>query len=253
MTWWEALAVVAAGLGAGVLGSTTGVASLVSFPVLLALGLPPVVANASNTIGMFPGALSGVIGFRAELREHPRVTAMILAACGLGAVGGAALLLALPPQAFESVVPWLILFTTGLVAVQPKLARLLRSRRQEPARMRHGMSPWTSLFAVLTGGYAGYFSAGSGVVMIAVLGLGTDLELRVVNALKTVAVLAATAVASVVFIAAAMLDWTVVGLLSAGSLVGGYVGARIGRRLAPNLLRGLVVVAGVMLAVLLML
>lgn len=252
MTEWEMVAVLAAGFGAGVLGSTTGVASLASYPVLLAIGLPPLVANPSNTIGMFPGALSGVIGFRSELREHPRATAVILTTCGLGAVGGATLVLALPSTVFEAVVPWLILFVCALVAVQPRLAAALRRSRLEPGRLRHGMSPVTKLFTVLTGVYAGYFSAGSGVVMIAVLGLGTDLDLRVVNALKTVAVLAGTAVASVVFVIAARVDWTAVGLLSAGSLVGGYVGARVARRLHPAIFRSFVVATGTVLAGVLM-
>ena len=111
MTGGEAAAVLGAGLGAGVLTSTVGVASLLSFPVLLAVGLPPVVANASNTVGLVPAGLSGSFGYRAELREHPRVTWAVVVTCALGAVAGAWLLLALPPGVFEAVVPWLILAT----------------------------------------------------------------------------------------------------------------------------------------------
>ncbi len=246
MTGLETVAVLIAGLGAGVMTSTVGVASLLSFPVLVAVGLPPVVANASNTVGMTPGGLSGSFGYRAELREHPRVTAAVIATCAAGSVAGAVLLLALPPGVFEAIVPWLILFTCVLVGISPRLSRWLRRSHDgvEPeARTR--MSPITTLFATLTGVYGGYFGAGSGVMMLAVLGLGVDLEFRIINALKTLAVLAANVVATVIFVAVADLDWTAVGVLATGSIIGGYVGARIGRRLPPALLRGLVVLVGV--------
>jgi uncharacterized protein len=161
-------------------------------------------------------------------------------------VAGAALLLALPPGVFEAIVPWLILFTCLLVGISPRLSRWLRRNREfGELEDRIRMSPLTTFFATLTGVYGGYFGAGSGVMMLAVLGLGVDLEFRIINALKTLAVLAANVVATVIFVVAAELDWQAVGLLAAGSIVGGYVGARIGRRLPPTLLRSLVVVVGV--------
>jgi uncharacterized membrane protein YfcA len=251
VTGLEQLAVLLAGLGAGVLTSTVGVASLLSFPVLVAVGLPPVVANASNTVGMMPAGLSGSFGYRAELREHPVVTTAVTLTCAAGAVAGAALLLALPPGVFEAVVPWLILFTCVLVGVQPTISRALRRRHPEgsaPA-VRTRMSPVTTVFSTLVGVYGGYFGAGSGVMMVAVLGFGLDLELRVVNALKTLAVLASNVVSGIIFVALAELDWAAIGFLAAGSVVGGYVGARIGRRLPPTVFRILVVIAGVTAAV----
>jgi uncharacterized membrane protein YfcA len=247
VTGLEQLAVLLAGLGAGVLTSTVGVASLLSFPVLVAVGLPPVVANASNTVGMMPAGMSGSFGYRAELREHPIVTTAVTLTCAGGAVAGAALLLALPPGVFESVVPWLILVTCVLVGVQPAVSASLRRRHPDgwspPQRTR--MSPVTTVFSTLVGVYGGYFGAGSGVMMVAVLGFGLDLELRVVNGLKTLAVLASNLVAGVIFVVVAELDWAAIGLLAAGSLVGGYVGARVGRRLPPTLFRVLIVIAGV--------
>ncbi|WP_319804063.1 sulfite exporter TauE/SafE family protein [Nocardioides dongkuii] len=244
MSGLEQLAVLAAGLAAGVLTSTIGVASLLSFPVLVAVGLPPVVANVSNTVGLAPGGLSGSFGYRSELREHPRVALVVLVTCAAGSVLGTALLLGLPADVFETVVPFLILGTCLLVGVQPTISRLLR-RGQEERAARHHLSPVTTFFATLVGVYGGYFGAGSGVMMVAVLGFGTDLELRVVNGLKTLAVGAGNVVASVVFIAVADVAWSAVVLLAAGSLVGGYAGARVGRRLPPTLFRVLVVVAGV--------
>ena len=196
MTGLEHLAVLAAGLGAGVLTSTVGVASLLSFPVLVAVGLPPVVANASNTVGLTPGGLSGSFGYRRELREHPRIALAVLLACAAGAVAGAVLLLALPPGVFGAVVPWLVLFTSVLVGVQPLISRRVRARLGDDAPDRVQMSRTTLALTVLTGTYGGYFGAGSGVMMVAVLGFGLDLELRVVNGLKTLAVLAANVVAT---------------------------------------------------------
>ncbi|MHA3838159.1 sulfite exporter TauE/SafE family protein [Terrabacter sp. AAH1] len=252
MTPLEMLAVLGAGLGAGLLTSTVGVASLLSFPVLLAVGLPPVVANASNTVGLVPAGVSGTFGYREELREHPRVTWTVVVTCALGAVGGAVLLLALPSSVFEAVVPWLILFTCLLVGVQPWIARWLRTRGGDDAGPRTRMGPVTTAFALLTGVYGGYFGAGSGVMMVAVLGLGLDIDLRVVNGLKTLAIFAGNVVAGVIFVAVADLDWRAIALLASGSVVGGYVGARVGRRLPPTLFRVLVVLAGVVAAVLLL-
>lgn len=254
MTGLEQLAVVATGLGAGLLTTTVGVASLLSFPVLVALGIPPVIANASNTVGLIPGGLSGSLGYRRELREQPRVTLAVLLTCALGSVAGAALLLCLPAGVFEAVVPWLILFTCLIVGAQPWISRWLRSRHEDPhsVELRTSMSPVTTVFAALTGVYGGYFGAGSGVMMMAVLGLGLDLELRVVNALKTLAILAANVVAGLIFVFAVDLDLLAVGLLAAGSVVGGYVGAHIGRRLPATLLRVLIVLAGVTAAVLML-
>ena len=254
MTGFEQLAVVAAGFGAGVLTSTVGVASLLSFPILVAVGLPPVVANATNTVGMTPAGLSGSFGYRRELSEHPRVTATVVATCMVGSVAGATLLLALPPGVFEAVVPWLILFTCVLVGAQPRISSWLRKRQgADLVEPRTTMSPITIVFAVLTGVYGGYFGAGSGVMMLAVLGLGLDIELRVTNALKTLAVLAANLVAAVIFIFAANLDWAAVGMLAIGSVVGGYVGAHIGRRLPPALFRSLIVLIGVTASVMMLL
>jgi uncharacterized protein len=254
VTGLEQLAVLAAGFGAGILTSTVGVASLLSFPVLLAVGLPPVVANASNTVGMTPAGLSGSFGYRRELREHPRVAATVIATCMVGSIAGATLLLALPPGVFEAVVPWLILFTCVLVGAQPRISAWLRRRQGtgfvEP---RTTMSPITTVFATLTGVYGGYFGAGSGVMMLAVLGLGLDIELRITNALKTLAVLAANLVAAVIFIFAANLEWAAVALLAIGSVVGGYVGSHIGRRLPPALFRSLIVAFGVTASVVMLL
>jgi uncharacterized membrane protein YfcA len=249
VTGLEHLAIIGAGLGAGLLTSTVGVASLVSFPVLIALGIPPVVANASNTVGLIPAGLGGSLGYRRELREQPRVTWFVVLTCAIGSIGGAILLLALPSGVFEAAVPWLILFTCLLVGAQPWISRWLRSRKPADLGPRTALSPATTFFAALTGVYGGYFGAGSGVMMMAVLSLGLDLELRLVNALKTLAILAANVVAGLIFVFVADLDYTAIGLLATGSIVGGYAGSHIGRLLPPTLLRILIVLAGITAAI----
>ena len=142
----------------------------------------------------------------------------------------------------------LILFTCLLVGVSPALNRRLRERRGPDFVPRESASPVTTFFPAVTGVYGGYFGAGSGVMMMAVLGLGTGLEFRIVNALKTLAVVASNVVATVIFLFVAELDWRAIVLLAAGSVVGGYVGARVGRRLPPTLLRTAVVITGVVAA-----
>ncbi len=245
MSGLEQLVIVATGLGAGMMSSTVGVASLLSFPVLLAVGLPPVVANATNTVGLLPAGLSGSLGYREELRQHPGPRRTIAVTCAVGAVGGAALLLALPPGVFEAVVPWLILGTCLLVGAQPRISRWLRRTHGGEVPHDERLSPATTFFAALVGVYGGYFGAGAGVMMVAVLGLGTHLDFRAVNALKTMSLAASNLVATIIFVVVAEVDWTTVLLLAIGSIVGGYVGARIGRRLNPHVLRGLIVVVGV--------
>ena len=255
MSGLEGLLVLLTGFGAGVLSSTVGVASLLSFPVLVALGLPPVVANVSNTLGMIPAGLGGVVGYRREVREGGRLSVVIVVVCAAGAVLGAALLLGLPPGVFEAIVPFLILFTCLLVGVQPRIAAWLRARHErqhgEALAERRHMSPATTFFATVTGVYGGYFGAGAGVMMVAVLGLGTDLELRVVNGLKTLSLMVGNIVAGLIFVVVADPRWDVAAVLAAGSLVGGYVGARIGRTLPDAVFRWAVVAAGVVAALLL--
>lgn len=255
MTALDALLVLVTGFGAGVLSSTVGVASLLSFPVLVALGLPPVVANVTNTLGMIPAGLGGVVGYRDEVREAGRVACVIVLVCAGGAVIGAALLLGLPPGVFEAIVPYLILFTCLLVGIQPRVAAWLRARHEsrhgEALAERRHMSPATTFFATVTGVYGGYFGAGAGVMMVAVLGLGTDLELRIVNGLKTLSLMVGNIVAGLIFVFVADPRWEVVALLAAGSLVGGYVGARIGRKLPDAVFRWAVVAAGIVAALLL--
>lgn len=249
----DQLLVLVAGLVAGILASTVGVASLVSFPTLVALGLPPVTANVSNTLGLVPGGVTGALGYRRELRAHPRLGWLILSCCVGGAAIGATLLLALPSGVFEDVVPWLILLTCLLVGAQPTISTWLARRGgvDATAEPRHHLSPVTTFFATVTGVYGGYFGAGAGVMMVAVLGFGTDLDLKVITGLRTLSLMVGNVVAGLIFVVVADPAWDAVLLLATGSVFGGYVGARIGRRLPERVFRALVVVAGILAAVML--
>jgi uncharacterized membrane protein YfcA len=243
----DQLALLGGGLLAGVASSSVGAASLISFPILIAVGLPPVVANASNTVGLVPAGIGGAVGYRRELREYPRLTSSVIATSAVGAVVGAALLLTLDPGVFEAIVPWLILFSSVLVGSQPAISGWTRRRtakRGLAPRDRQTMSASVAGVSTLMGVYGGYFGAAQGVILVAFYALGIDVELRIINALKTLAIFASNVVATVVFIFWADLDWTAVVVVGMGSLVGGYLGALIGRRLPPWLFRVLVVAMG---------
>jgi uncharacterized protein len=239
MSLLEAVVVALAGLAAGTINTVVGSGSLVTFPTLLAVGLPPVVANVSNTVGLVPGGVSGAWGYRRELAGQ-RSRLLRLGVCSLlGAVAGAVLLLVLPQSAFEAIVPVLILLACVLVVIQPWLVRWLGDR----PRHDHG-GPFVWVFIALIGAYGGYFGAGQGVLLIAVLGLGLNETLQRVNAAKNVLAGIANLAAGVVFVVVADVDWAAAGLIALGAAAGGIVGARVARRLPSVALRAVVVAIG---------
>jgi uncharacterized membrane protein YfcA len=237
---------VAAGLGAGLVNGIAGGGSLVSFPVLIATGQTALVANVTSTVGIWPGYLGGVAGYREELagqRARIRRLAPIAVA---GAIAGAVLLLTTPAAAFRSAAPFLILFACGLFAVQPLLAKRLRGREVE--RDDAHLSPSLIAGVFLGSVYGAYFGAGLGVVLLAVLGATMVDRLVRLNGLRGVLSLLVNSVAVAVFAVAAPVAWEPAGLMAGASLVGGYVGARVARRVPAWLLRGAVLVFGVVAA-----
>lgn len=246
MTIWEALAVCAAGVGAGAINTVVGSGTLITFPVLLATGLPPVTANVSNSLGLVPGSVSGAIGYRRELRGQRRRVLRLSAAAFLGALAGAALLVTLPSRAFDTIVPVLIGLALVLVVVQPRLARALERRRERngsPAHRDGGLPLQAGL--LLSSAYGGYFGAAQGVIYLALMGLLLPDDLQRVNAVKNVLSAVVNGTAAVFFLFVAEFDWTAVLLIAAGSAAGGQLGARIGRRLPPTALRVLIVAVGI--------
>jgi uncharacterized membrane protein YfcA len=241
VTGLEIATVVVAGLLAGGINTVVGSGTLITFPVLLAIGYPPVVANVSNSLGLVPGSVTGAIGYRRELKGQGRRLVRFGAVTVVGAVVGALLLLVLPPDAFEAAVPALIVVALVLVLLQPLIARRLAQRDGD--RHPHGGIPLL-LGVFATAVYGGYFGAAQGVILIALMGILMDEALQRLNAVKNVFVATANLVSGVVFVFVADVDWLVVGLLAGGSIVGGVVGARIGRRLRPFWLRAAIVVVG---------
>jgi uncharacterized membrane protein YfcA len=246
------LAVVAAGFAAGGINAVVGSGTLVTFPVLLAVGLPPVTATVSNSLGLVSGNLAGAIGYRRELRGQRRLLLRLLPASVLGALTGAFLLLHLPPSAFEAIVPALITLAVVLVAVQPLLQRALARRRtsgtEAPAPFRIGPGRLVALLAgaYATGTYGGYFAASQGVLQIGIFGLLLPEPIQRLNALKNVLTMAVNGVAATAYVIVApdRVDWVAAGLVAVGSLAGGFVGSSFGRRLPSVVLRTAIVVLG---------
>ncbi|HZB20041.1 MAG TPA: sulfite exporter TauE/SafE family protein [Blastococcus sp.] len=253
MTGWEMVAVAAAGFAAGGINAVVGSGTLVSFPVLLAVGLPPVPATISNSLGLVAGNLSSSIGYRRELRGQRRLLLRLLPASILGALTGAFLLLHLPASTFEAVVPVLIGVAVMLVALQPLLQRSLPDRADDDAPVRGGRLAALFAGAYATGTYGGYFAASQGVLQIGIFGLILRESLQRLNAIKNVLTFTVNAVAAAAYVVVATdrVDWVAAGLLAVGSLVGGSVGSRYGRRLPSWLLRTAIVVLGVVAIVVL--
>ena len=241
MTPLEAAAILAAGLAAGTINTIVGSGSLITFPTLLAFGFSPLHANVSNTVGLVPGSISGAIGYRRELAGQGERAVRLGIVSGAGGLTGAVLLLAFP-GAFEAVVPVLILVALVLVAIGPRLAETLAGHRHAEA---HRSWPLGLLFFA-TAIYGGYFGAGMGIIMIALLTIFVPDDLQRLNGLKNVLAGLINGVAAILFILVAPVHWDVALLIAAGSIVGGQVGARVGRRLPAPALRLAIIAVGIL-------
>lgn len=245
LTWLEALAVIAAGAGAGAINAVIGSGSLISFPTLVAVGYAPVTANVSNNIGLVPGSVAGVWGYRRELEGQARRVRTLAVASALGGLTGATVLLVLPSSVFDAVVPVLVLVACVLMLLQPRLSAWMASRRTEGGR---DVSVLTLLLVYGTGIYGGYFGAAQGVILLAVLGVFVPDHLQRSNAVKNVLAGTVNTLAAVIFIVFADVAWEAVALVAVGAVVGGALGARVGRKIPPTVLRVLVVLIGVYVA-----
>lgn len=246
MTSWEIVAIIAAATGAGAINAVVGSGSLITFPTLLAFGYPPVIANVSNNVGLVPGNATGALGYREELAGQRGRLLRLGAASLAGSLAGAIALLALPAGVFEVIVPALIIVACLLVIVQPRLSAWVASRGRE--RADHG-GPVLIAGVFLAGVYGGYFGAAQGVLVIGLLGVLLTETLQRINGAKNVLVMIVNATAAVVFVIFAHVAWLVVALIAIGSTAGGLIGARLGRRLPPLVLRIIIVIIGVVAAV----
>jgi uncharacterized membrane protein YfcA len=247
---WEIIAIFLAGMAAGTINTIVGSGSLITFPTLLAFGYPPVGANISNNIGMVFGGVSGTLGYRAELAGQGLRIRLLAPASMLGSVTGALLLLRLPAAAFKAIVPVLIVVALVLVIVQPRMQPALSRRRERTQAESGSESPRHAAVTVVgiyaSGVYGGYFGAAQGVLLVGLLGSLLPESLQRVNALKNLLTLTANSVAAVVFMLVAWdrIYWGAVLLLAVGATLGGVMGARVGRRLPPAILRAVIVVVG---------
>ncbi|MCT1589562.1 sulfite exporter TauE/SafE family protein [Kocuria palustris] len=263
-TWWQAGLILVAGVWAGLINTIVGSGTLVTFPVLVTMGVPPVTATMSNAMGLIAGNLTGAWNYRAELRGL-RGTLLKLLPCSIvGGAIGAGLLMVLPEEVFSYVAPALIVVALFFVVFQPRLQGIVRQRKEaqaqeiadaarahgeESAQLDPNSLPQPSILYVLVfiaGIYGGYFVAAQGVLLLGILGVFLLASMQSANAVKIFLVAAVNIVAAVSYVLLSFerIDWWVVVLIAISSSVGSWLGAKVGRRLSPVALRTVIVILG---------
>jgi hypothetical protein len=228
------------GLGAGIFNGVAGGGSLISFPLLLALGYPALTANITNTVGIWPGYAGGAAGFRHEIGGQSERLVRLSPVAVIGGIAGAILLLTTSSAAFRSLVPWLVLGASLLFAVQPLLMRALGGPHAPPRTRPLLLAGGTFVASV----YGGYFGAGLGVMLLAILGLALPDSILRTSGLRTALSILVNGVAAAVFLIHGGLAWRAVGLLAIGSLFGGWIGARVALAIPAVALRVVVIAVG---------
>lgn len=268
MTPLELVGVLLAGTVAGAVNTIVGAGTLLTFPLLVALGVPPLVANVSNTVGLVPAAVTGAWGYRRELAGRWRVVARMAAFSTAGSIVGAVLLLLAPADTFTSVVPWLLVLAASLAAAQPRISASLRRREGLAAlaagttvgeddavppavadRVTRPLTVGLGIGIAATGVYGGYFGAAQGVILLTMLGIWWSADLHRANGAKVVLAGMANLVGGVIFVFSGEVDWAIAALIAVGSAAGGVLGARLGRRIPAPALRVVIVVAALTAAV----
>jgi hypothetical protein len=243
----HALVAFAAAFVAGAINSVAGGGTLVSFPILIWLGLPSIVANATSTVAIWPGSLGGMLGFRRELRGmEPRMYALVVPSL-IGGIAGAMLLRVTPTSVFDRLVPLLILFATGLFMAQDAVQRLLKisSGRKTGSQWLAGALAFQLLVAL----YGGYFGAGLGIMMLAALSIIGLSDIHQMNALKNLLALCINGVAAIYFVSKGMVYWPDVIVMVVGAIAGGLGGAGVAKRLGRVAVRRVVIAVGLVMAV----
>ena len=250
LTGLRIVAVLAAGGGAGFVNAIAGSGSLLTFPTLVALGVPTLTANISNNVGLVPGSFSAVYGYRRELVGQKQRLRAIVPGVAIGAAAGALLLLALPASYFSYVVPFLVLMAVGLLIAQPRLQRAMAAKR-ERAGLAVGVDHIGPLLIGATSAaamYGGYFGAAQGVMYVSILGFLLVDNLQRINAAKNVLSAVVNTVAAVIFVVRGGIDWRISGLIALGAIIGGQVGSVVGRRIPAAVLRKAIIVVGLIAA-----
>lgn len=228
-------------LVAGAMNAVAGGGTFLSFPALIACGIPPISANATNAAALWLGNVGGAHGYGKELREHRATLAPVLAVSAAGALVGAVLLIRTPAPVFSRMIPWLLLLATALFAASPLL------RRRVPATQRYAAWQLAAQFAVAV--YGGYFGAGMGILMLAILSFTGFPTFNAANATKNVLSVAINGVSLVPFIVARIIDWRFALPMAVLALAGGYAGAYVARRVPAAYARGTVIAIGAVMTV----
>jgi uncharacterized membrane protein YfcA len=242
--------IMVAGVGAGAINSLVGSGTLITFPTLVALGFPPVTATMSNAIGLVAGGVSGTVGYRKELAGQWHRLRWQIPASVTGALIGSFLLLHLPEKVFIQIVPVLLILALLLVIAGPRIQAYARRRAEAAGRSAEHVPPLRMAALVVgtfaVGVYGGYFTAAQGILLMGVMGALLPEDMQRMNAAKNLLSLLVNIVAAVAYTLVAFdrISWLAAGLIAVGSLVGGWLGSRYGRRLSPNALRAVIVVVG---------
>ncbi|KIA73238.1 integral membrane protein [Arthrobacter sp. MWB30] len=238
-----------AGLWAGTINAVVGSGTLVTFPVLIALGVAPVVASMSNAMGLVAGTAAGAWGYRRELAGRGRQLLKLMPASLLGGITGAWLLLHLPEKVFGYVAPVLLVAALLMVLFQPKLQAWIRNREQNPEHAIKDKSHGILLVVLiyLAGVYGGYFVAAQGILLVGILGVFLSGTMQNANAMKNILTLTVNMVAAVSYLIFAFdrINWWVVLLIAVSSTIGGLLGSKVGRKLSPKVLRGVIFTLGI--------
>jgi len=237
---------VGSSVAAGAINSVAGGGTLLSFPAAMASGMPAVIANATNAVAMTPGSLAAAWGYRRFLGEKARLAAWLLFPAAVGATLGAIILRYTRPSLFEAIVPWLILGATLVILLQ-QLGLTAGARASSQPVHESRRLALIMFFQLLVGIYAGYFGGAMGIIMLAYLSLLGGMEIHQMNAIKNLLAALMNGVASVYFIACGMVDFRGALLMTVGAIAGGFVGARIARRVQPRIVRWTVIVIGLSL------
>ncbi len=249
MTGLELILVAVAAVAGGAVNALAGGGTLITFPMLTAVGIPPVAANVTNTVALCPGYLGGTFAQLSDLRGHTRRLRLLAPAGALGGVAGGLLLLNTGETMFRALVPYLILFAAGLLAVQDRLrAWVMRRAARDSAAAAAPHEVWTVAPVFLASIYGGYFGAGLSVIVLAVLGLVIEDSLTRLNALKQIISFSINIAAAVFFLFSGKVVWAAMLVMAVGALAGGALGGRLAGRIRPETLRRIVVTAGVVIA-----
>ena len=241
--------IAAAAFAAGVINSIAGGGTLLSFPALMWIGRPPVVANATNTVAIWPGSFAGVIGFRREIASLDRWLYLLTLPALAGGITGAVLLLRTPEKVFAQLVPFLILGATILVAMQEQIGKRIPMFAAAHEKRTAGSIAFAFVFQFLVSVYGGYFGAGMGILMLAALGLIGLRDIHQMNGLKNLLAISINGVAAIYFAWSHAVVWRDAGIMAIFSIIGGYAGARLAKRLGRRFVRIFVIVIGLTMTV----